>query len=396
VQFAVPLPAGATSAEVPLLWCESATRSEAVVRVWSGGGPRADGFTGRWREAAAEPAVDRDSLPWFTLAAGGEESLALTLSGPAEVGGGTLIDRGLVLAALAADGTAAVRAMYAVRRWPGGGVELDLPAGTLQDVLVDGKRAEPVRTGERLIVAVPEAKPGATVVLDVRCQGVAAADGGGRVISPPAVRGASYRGPVRWHVACPGERIPIVFDAGWDTEHRWSWRGYGFGPGPTDSPAELEQWLRGGGESAGDAPPAGEGVAVRRAAADPLRVTLAPRWAWLMVATAVGLLAVAGIGQLRPAVVGPAVAVLAVVLAAGAVFLPQPTAQAVAAAQPGLTLGVMVLAVQHGWRWYRNWQAERRSTFTRTRPATDPSTPATRSNRTGGSGSVVPFEARPT
>ena len=36
------------------------------------------------------------------------------------------------------------------------------------------------------------------------------------MIHPPAVRGASYRGAVRWYVACPGERVPIVFDAGWD------------------------------------------------------------------------------------------------------------------------------------------------------------------------------------
>ena len=38
------------------------------MRVWGGGGPRAEGFVGRWRETAPEPTADRDSLPWFTLA----------------------------------------------------------------------------------------------------------------------------------------------------------------------------------------------------------------------------------------------------------------------------------------------------------------------------------------
>jgi hypothetical protein len=389
IQFAVPLPAGATTAAVPLLWCDSATRSEATVRVWGGGGPRADGFTGRWRETAPEPAADRDSLPWFTLTAGASESLTLTLSDKPDAGGGTVIDRGVVQAAVGADGTAAVRAIYAVRKWPGGGVELDLPGG-LQDVLIDGKRAEPVRTGDRVVVPMPEAKPGATVILDVRCQGVADGDGrGGRTLVPPAVRGASYRGPVRWYVVCPTDRVPLVFDGGWDAEHRWGWRGYGVGPRPADSPSDMERWVRDGNGGGEEAATTGDAVAVRRATADPLRVTLAPRLPWLLVASTVGLLLVAGLGQLRLTVVGPAVAVAAVGVAVAAVFLPQPSAQALAAAQPGLALGGLLLGVQFGWRRYRSWRAERRPTFSRTLPAADPS------SRTSSGGSVVPFEARP-
>ncbi len=395
VQYAVPLPAGATAAAVPLLWCPAATRTDAVVRVWGGGGPRAEGFVGRWRETAPEPTADRDSLPWFTLAAGGTETLSLTLSDRPEAGS-TVIDRGLIEAAVAADGTAAVRALYAVRKWPGGGVELDLPTGTLQEVQVDGKRVEPVRSGDRLTVPMPDAKPGATVILDVRCQQVTAGDGrGGRVIVPPAVKGASYRGAVRWYVACPGERVPIVFDAGWDAEHRWAWRGTGVGPGPADSPTEMEQWLRGGTDTDDATPASGDAVAVRRATADPLRVTLAPRWAWVLAACAVGLLLVAGVGQLRLAYIGPAVALVAVALAVGAIFLPQPTAQAVAAGQPGLLLGVLVLLAQFGWRTYRRWKTDRLPTFSRTVPPPEPTSQTSRTSRPGTGESVVPFEARP-
>ncbi len=395
VQYAVPLPAGATSAAVPLLWCQATTRTDSVVRVWGGGGPRAEGFVGRWRETAPEPTADRDSLPWFTLAAGGAETLTLTLSDRPDAGG-TVIDRGLIQAAVAADGTAAVRALYAVKKWPGGGVELELPPGTLQEVQVDGKRVEPVRNGERLTVPMPDGKPGATAILDVRCQQATASDGrGGRVIVPPAVRGASYRGAVRWYVACPGERVPIVYDTGWDAEHRWAWRGAGIGPGPVDSPAEMEQWLRGGSDSAGDTPASGDAVAVRRATADPLRVTLAPRWAWVLAASAAGLLLVAGVGQMRLALIGPAVALAAVALAVGAIFLPQPTAQAVAAAQPGLLLGAVVLLAQFGWRTYRRWKTDRLPTFSRTMPTAEPSAETSRTSRSGSGGSVVPFEARP-
>jgi hypothetical protein len=370
-----------------------------VVRVWGGGGPRAEGFTGRWRETQPEPATDRDSLPWFTLTAGGPEPLTLTLADGPDTGG-TVVDRGLIQAAIGADGSAFVRGLFALRRWPGGGVEIDLPPGSVPDVLVDGKRAEPVRVGERLIVPIPDARPGGTLMLEVRTQGVTAPDGrGGRVITPPTVKGASYRGPVRWYVACPGERVPIVFDAGWDAEHRWSWRGYGVGPGPADSATEMEGWLRGGGEGdnsgEGNATLVGDAVAVRRATADPLRISLAPRWVWVLLASGAGLAAVAGLGQLRAGAVAAAVAVAAVGLGAGAIFFPQPTAQAVAAMQPGLALGAMALAGRYGWQWYRRWKVERRSTFSRTLPPSDPATPtAPRSSRPGGS--VVPFEARST
>ncbi len=395
VQYAVPLPAGATAAAVPLLWCQAATRTDAVVRVWGGGGPRAEGFVGRWRETAPEPTADRDSLPWFTLAASGAESLSLTLADRPEAGS-TVIDRGLIEGAVAADGTAAVRALYAVRKWPGGGVELDLPTGTLQEVQLDGKRIEPVRNGDRLIVLMPDAKPGATIILDVRCQQATANDGrGGRVIVPPAVKGASYRGAVRWYVACPAERVPIVLDAGWDAEHRWAWRGAGVGPGPVDSPAEMERWLRGGTDTADGTPASGDAVAVRRATADPLRITLAPRWAWVLAACAVGLLLVAGVGQLRLTYIGPAVALAAVALAVGAIFLPQPTAQAVAAGQPGLLLGAVVLLAQFGWRTYRRWKTDRLPTFSRTVSPPEPSAQTSRTSRSGSGESVVPFEARP-
>lgn len=393
VQFAVRPASGGAEQPVPLLWCDTATRTETVVRVWGGGGPRADGFTGGWRELPPEPAADRDSLPWFTLAAGGRADLSLTLSDRPEAGG-TVIDRGLVEAAVATDGTSQVRARYALRKWPGGGVELDLPPAAAPDVLVDGKRVEPVRAGDRLVVPLPEAKSGGGCILDVTVQTVAAEGRGGRLIVPPAVRGASFRGPVRWYVACPHESVPLVTDAGWDAEHRWAWQGYGVGPEPADSPAEMEEWLRTGRDSDRGDPTPAEAVAVRRATADPLRVTLAPRWTWLLAASAAGLVLAVGLAQLRAVFVGPAVAVLALALAAGAVFLPQPTAQAVAAAQPGLALAAVLLAAQYGWRWYRTWRTGRVPTFSRIRPPSTPAAPpATLSSRPGGS--VVPFEAHP-
>lgn len=397
VQYAVRLPAGATEQSVPLLWCDTATRTEAVVRVWGGGGPRANGFAGGWRELPPEPAADRDSLPWFTLTAGGQTDLTLTLSERSE--SGTVIDRGLIQASVAGDGTAKVRARYALKKWPGDGVELDLPPAAAPEVLVDGRRAEPVRSGERLLVPLIEVRPGGGCVLDVLIQSMTAGDGrGGRVIVPPAVRGASYRGPVRWYVACPTDSVPLVSDTGWDAEHNWGWRGYGVGPLPSNSPAEMEEWFRTGNPADRGGGSAGDAVAVRRATSDPLSITLAPRLTWLLAASGIGLVLAFGVAQLRPVFIGPVVAVLALGLAAGVVLLPQPTAQAVAAAQPGLLLAVLLLAAQFGWRWYRKLRTTRVPTFSRVRPtstATPTSTPApaARSSRPGGS--VVPFEAHP-
>jgi hypothetical protein len=396
VQYAVRLPSGAAEQAVPLLWCDTATRTEAVVRVWGGGGPRADGFTGGWRELPPEPAADRDSLPWFTLAAGGPADLTLTLSDHTELG--TVIDRGLVQASVAADGTAKVRARYLLTKWPGGGVELDLPPAAAPEVLVDGKRAEPVRSGERLLVTLPEVRAGGGCVLDVLIQGMTADSRRGRVIVPPAVPGATYRGPVRWYVACPADSVPLVSDAGWDAEHRWGWRGYGVGPLPADSPAEMEEWFRTGHPTDRNDGTTGDAVAVRRATADPLRITLAPRWTWLLAASGVGLVLAVGVALLRPVFIGPAVAVLALGLAAGVIFLPQPTAQAVAAAQPGLAIAVPLLAAVFGWRWYWKVRTRRVPTFSRVRPPSNPAPtptppPAPRSSRPGGS--VVPFEAHP-
>ena len=90
---------------------------------------------------------------------------------------------------------------------------------------MDGKRVEPLRSVERLLVPLPEIRPGGGCVLDVLTQGMTATDRrGGRVIVPPAVRGASYRGPVRWYVACPADRVPLVSDAGWDAAQAFSAR----------------------------------------------------------------------------------------------------------------------------------------------------------------------------
>jgi hypothetical protein len=156
----------------------------------------------------------------------------------------------------------------------------------------------------------------------------------------------------------------------------------------------MEEWFRTGNPPDHGDVSTGDAVAVRRASASPLRVTLAPRWTWLLAASGVGLVLVVGVCQLRAAFVGPAVAVLALGLAAGAVLLPQPTAQAVAAAQPGLLLAGLLLAAQFGWRWYRRWKVERLPTFSRVRPPSTPAAPpAARSSRPGGS--VVPFEAHP-
>ena len=122
LSYAIPLapPVNAEAAVRPipvgLLWPTTASRAETTVRVWSNT-VTAQAIVNRspgWREQPIEPVADRDALPILVLSAsGGEIPLMLEAS---EIEGGSAVaiwvDRGLIQAWLADDGTIRYRARF--------------------------------------------------------------------------------------------------------------------------------------------------------------------------------------------------------------------------------------------------------------------------------------------
>ncbi len=379
-QYAVRVPPRADDADpvaVPLIHPMTVSSADTVVRVWGGGGRRAAGFAGDWRELAPELAADADSLPWFTL--GSSElvppALALTdWSAAAPV----VVERGLVQATLGEDGGSRVRGRFLLRRWEGGHVDFDLPPAIGVEASVDGKRVDPVLLPGGARVVVPELKPGrGMVTVEVRVQLPATNTRfAGRVLTPPAPRQASYRTPVRWQVfGGPADVLAAV--GGVNAEWRWGWKGYGFGPVPAESSADVENWFRS--EVSEPARPAADGdtILLRQPAPWPLRAAVVPRPVAVLATSALAFAIVYGFVRLAGKWTGLVFVLLSAGVAAAVVWLPHPTAAVAAAGQPGVVLAAVVLAVRAGWLRLRRRSA---------RPATFSAAPQPPSGTASGNG----------
>lgn len=402
-----PRKAGATSGEFPigLFAPTQVTRHDTTVRVWSAlSGRRLDTFAGAgWRELPPEPAAERDILPTFTLAASGAPSLAVTWTDATDVGPAVGVDRGLILVTLADDGTAAIRGRYVLQRWPVGGVELELPADALADILVDAKRLDPQPgppnpdADERTVrVILPDPRPGrTTALLEVRYSvPTARTSGGARVLIPPVLRQAAYRTPTRWHLTAPPGVVPLFPTADWQPDLRWGVNWLGAAPVAGFTAAEAEKWLTAGVEQEGDADPwtvpaGADAVAARQQVPDRVTVLLVPRIGWVAGVSAVAFLIGLLLSRLRSRWFGPAVAAVGVIVASGVALAPQPALQLLAAAQPGAVALLALLAGMAAWRWHRRRLIDRLPSFSRSRgsapavpvPPVGPSSAAGRSNR---------------
>jgi hypothetical protein len=347
---------------VGLVWPD-ATRTTTTARVWAGRRPtRAEG---PWRELPPEPSADRDALPLFTLAGSGT-GLPLALEfgdGPAPPA--VAVERTLVQGWLGP--ATAVRGRFVLRRWPTGGVLLDLPAGAA-DVAVwaDRRKADPVPDAGGWRVPLPDPRDGRPLLLDVAFNRPGGTLGPVRV-HPPRVRDADGRGPVRWHLRPTAGEV-LLAGPGLAADLRWGWRGAGFGPVAPAGEAELEHWLDTGVEPD---PPTDGGAAVvgRQPGLGAVGVLAVPRPVWLagcsLAAVGLGLLLVA---RVPPARAGWAVAAGGAGLAVCGAVYPQPTSEALAAAQPGLAGLAVLLAVRAGGRAVAGWRADHLPGFTRTVP----------------------------
>jgi hypothetical protein len=409
-----PADGGPWRATVPLLWPVGATRTEGVVRVWSNTGRAIGAEPGPWRELPPEPVPERDALPAVTLAGSGSDlPLILELRDPADPAAVAVWgERGLIQAWTADDGSVTCRARFLLKRWLIDSVELRLPAPvSATEIFVDDPPrkvtadtvADPAGGSDRVVtVKLPAAKPGRTVVLEVRYQLAAGRPGDGALYPAPRPR-AAFSGPVRWQITVPSGSVPLILGDGLAAEQRWRLRSGMFVPGPAASTEELDRWFRTGTEPEGDGSGAAESVVVRQSGSGAVRVYHVP-----MVGLAVGcsvavLLLGLVVSRLPGSVGGPAVALLAGAAAVGAVLFPQPAGQIAGAAQPGFAALLLVLAVQVAARWHYHRRVTHLPGFTRTRPepVVVPAAPSSdRAGQNGTTGALGPLpsvrEPRPT
>jgi hypothetical protein len=364
LEYALPAPAqagpGPWQWPVGLVWPLGITRTESLVRVWAGTAAArvAGAGEGSWRMLPPEPVVGRESLPVLSLAGFGDE-LPLTLR-MAEADSAhavaVWVDRGLLQVWMADDGTAGCRARFLLSRWLNDSIEFRLPdslGSTLPDVLIDGRRAEPLAgaTGAARAVRVrlPRAESARTVVVELRYL-LNLGDTESGVLFMPPWPDAAATGPVRWQVTAPPGQIPLLL-GGRRIEQTWGFHRGLLQPAGTSTDA-LERWFQSGAEPGGGAG-ALESVTVRLAGSESIRLVHVPRLG-LVVACSIALL-IAGLIILRlPAgLSGVLVALFGGALAAAGILFPQPAGQIAAAALPGLVALILVMGSMAAVRWYQ-------------------------------------------
>jgi len=378
LSFALPLPAhadGPLSLPVGLLWPIDATRVETHVRVWvnSVSGRTVAVSAAGWRELPPEPVPDRDALPALTLAASAEHPLVLELR-PAtpDSAAAVWVDRVLIEAGMTEDGSVGYRARFRLLRWLTPAVDVLLPesVGPNPTARLDKDTAAlvPVSSGDgvrRFRVALLEGAGRATVLeVQYTLPGPRHVLGE-TVYQPPRIASAAYSGPTRWLVTEPADAAPLL-SSGARAELHWRWRGGIYAPAAAGR-ADLDRWFTTGVDPGSGGRADGEPVSVRQVQPDPVRIVRVP-WLALVVGCSLAVFVIAvALTWLPASASGLLVAALGGAFGVGAVLYPQPAAQVLAAGQPGLELGLVVIAAQAVIRWRVRRRIAHLPGFTRTR-----------------------------
>jgi hypothetical protein len=331
-----PAVAGDTEFTLPLLVSESGLASQSI-RVWTSrpGTPRLVEL-GDWTESATEIVPARAELPALVVRARGPAAPPTIIVRPvAETDAGLTVDRVRIEVTLT-EVDAIYRCQYWFRDWRKD-AELSLPVGARAvELFVQGKRpnvsAELTRAGAgtRMIVRRPAGVTGSATI-DVRYR--APSD----PLEAPAISSPGVIGDVTWVIATQPASVCLVPGS---TSGGWSLASFlnVFGLGSRVLP---------GFESPGAAP---DTIVVHQTAIRPVTVYQVPRVTWVLgcslVAAAVcGLLLVASRRRRRLLIlIGIAG------IAAGAILISQPMAEATFAALPGVTgFGIAVVV----YRWVR-------------------------------------------
>ena len=424
VAFALRLANPEADPAVLLLWPESATRIDSVLRLWGGGtGRRVEKYAGDWRELPSEPAPDRDALPLLTLGASGEGApLTLDLSSLGDSGLPTVwIERAYIRATVAESGQM-LQTKLLLKRWLGSSLEVELPRVESLEVWIEGRPVEAIPQSAvadstepwLLSVPLPESKPNKPLVVELRYRTASAKTNyRERLCAPPKIRGAVYRTPVRWLLATDSDRMAFIASGRWDPEFRWARRGFGFAPTAAESPQELDAWLTAGTETESGEPypwlrTGGDAIAGRQSDPQPVPVMLIPKSAWIAGwSTAVFAIGWA-LSRLRKRRLGVALASTGVGLALAGALAPQGLAQMLSATPLGAAALALTLVAGFARRFYRLRSVERLPGFSRERqrpmslrtteiPAADPESgqrpsrsPAATAQPRSGAGSIAP------
>ena len=299
------------------------------------------------------------------------------------------VERALIEAGMTDDGSVSYRARFRLQRWLAPAVEVLLPdaVGPNPTARVDGLTAALVPAGEsdggrRFRVALPDGAAGRGAVLEVQYTLPGSRHVlGETVYQPPKLASAAYAGGARWLITEPADAAPLLISGRARADLRWRWRDAAYAPTAAGR-AGLDRWFTTGVEPGPEAAPAdGEPVAVRQAAPEAVRVVRVPWLALVVGCSLVVFVAAVSLTRLPTSAAGLLVAILGGAFGAGAVLYPQPAAQAVAAGQPGLALGLAAVVVQALFRWRARHRVAHLPGFTRTRP--EPSGAAVPSSATG-------------
>jgi hypothetical protein len=379
-----PLPAAEEGARlaVPLFWVDGATSCESRVR-----------FV-RDRDAAGHFVPALASGPWQELpmellpagasllvVRGSGQDLSLTVSlHDAENTGPALpqawIDRALIQAQ-AADGAQRYRARFHLTRWQARSLDLELPATAADiELLINGLRAPREASadgdsGRILRVPLPAWRERQKLLVDLRYSLPGGSEGAVGALArwqPPRPHGRYVVRAVRWQIALPSQAIPLsIGDA--VVEEMWTVRNAHVQLVPAYGTNELDQWI-----ASGQEPVAGEsggwemksaGLTARQAGLTPMRLVVVQRTAWYasisLIVLATGLL----LSRLPQRAVGAILALLVPAVVIVGFIWPQPTGQALMAAQPGLAILACIIILQRFLHWRYRRQLARLPGFSR-------------------------------
>ena len=401
-----PDQAAGSNLAVPMLWPESATRVDTVLRIWGSGVRRAERFIGPWRELPMEPAADREALPWFTLSSTGT-SLPLSLEIPeAAPAPAFMMERGLMEVIFGNDGQASLRARYLIHRWAATDIDVELPPGSFPEFFFDGKKIDPLvlnGANEPRIarVHIGEVKTARSFsVLELRQQSLAArGPRRERVFTAPTIQGIAFRTPLRWHFTTQAGTTALFTAPEFQPEIRWGWRGTGMAPVAASTPSELDQWFTEGTDL--DAAESGIAIATegdtlcarQLQASHTIEIYFLPRAAWATACSAVVFVVGFMLSRLRVRWLGPVLGLLGAAFVLFAIRFPQPLTQLIAGTQYGILMLLVVLASSASLRWWARRRIERLPAFSRTQVPSVIVTPPTPSKT--GSATASNAAARP-
>lgn len=343
-----------------LIRLEAATRRETKVRVWTDHGvfPVLVEKRGaeKWKDRSPEIVPDRDSLPAMVLfGVGLDLPLAFRLREPAFSSPVSLVgERTLIQASVDEDHAHNYRARFLIRRLNTRQIEVELPvaaADCLTNVMLDQKKIPWSATEPNLKVARISVDPRLyrrPVVLEIEYRLPASFTTGRRfyqaVFFPPVVGGDAYVGRVRWQLGFPGAWIGAPLTAS-QTDWRWGLSGWLFGPEPSVSNADLENWFNGKDTAVGSWPVS---MAFWASGQEQVVVFHMSRQTWLLVCS--GLVLVVGLLLVMVPLSRSFLWFLGGLAGMGVLAVswlwPDTVALLMFGCQPGLLVLIVILAVQ--------------------------------------------------